>query len=131
MAKTTARREAAEGASSCPIDRNDDLLTEQIDDAWFEKIDERICREFVRQLQQLENAVVTTNSLSRQANVRALEQLHRTLERIARGYSAKGARRAARNMVNSYEAYAALERRLYPLLEAQVAETDSDGVQSR
>ncbi|HEY0106677.1 MAG TPA: hypothetical protein VGB91_11385 [Rhizomicrobium sp.] len=128
METTPIRPQAEAGATACPLDEDDPLLKDDIDDAWIDKADERICREFVRQLQQQESAFVTTNRDQRLANVRALDQLQRTLERIARRQTARVMRRSTKDAVNPDEEFAALERRLLPLLERAVADRDSKGL---
>ena len=115
---------------ACALDENDEALTDEIDSEWMDKMTDRLCREFARQVQQQENMPATTNSSQRLANVRGLDQLQRTLERLARHESVRSARRARKNSVSPDAAFAELERRLFAKLEQAAAERDSERAQS-
>jgi hypothetical protein len=106
-----------EDADACVLDDNDPLLKDEINEDWMDLMTDRIGREFARQLIQQERMPATTNNLSRLANVRALDQLQRTLERMAKQHTARNTRRAKKNARNPELARQALERRLLALLE--------------
>ena len=117
-------------AKACAIDDNDPLLKDAIDDNWINLAHERICREFARQLKQQENMRMTTNNITRLGNVRALDNLDRELERIARRNPVLATRAAAKDTVNPHDAFNTLERELLPDLEAAAAQRDSAKAQT-
>jgi hypothetical protein len=118
MPKTPERPTAVgTDADACVLDSNDPLLKEDIDDNWMDIVTDRIAREFARQVIQQENMPATTSSATHLGNVRALEQLQRTLERMAKQHSTRNVRKATKNARSPEVARQALERRLFALLE--------------
>ncbi|MEI9995703.1 MAG: hypothetical protein WDM91_13995 [Rhizomicrobium sp.] len=118
------------GTSACLLDPDDPLLKEEINEDWIDLAYERIGREFVRQLQLQERSVMTTNGDTRLKNVRSLDQLQRTLERIARGASAASLRRATKHAVHPDDAVNTLQRSLLPKLERAADERDHRDVEA-
>ncbi len=116
-------------ADDCVLDDNDPLLKDEINDDWMDLVTDRIAREFARQVQQQENMPATTNNLTRLANVRALDQLQRTLERMAKQHTARNTRRAKKHARNPELARQALERRLFALLELSSATRSLEGAE--
>ena len=116
MPPIAVRPDADADTEPCPFS-NDPLMKDPIDEDWMDKMSERICREFARQFLQQERMPATTNHIVRLSNVRALDQLYRTLERISRNHDARASRRASKNMASVDDVYAALERRLFDQLE--------------
>lgn len=115
----------------CPFDENDPLWRDPVNDQWMFSAFERVAREFARQLFQQEAMPMTTGSQTRLNNVRALDQLYKLLERMARHHVSDAKRRDALSARNADDAFIALERRLLPLLERAVAERDSKGTDRR
>lgn len=95
---------------------NDEALHDEIDDTWMDKMHERLCREFARQLIQQERAGMTTNPQNRIANVKALENLQKQYERLLRQDTARRKRHNPQDAKNERTAFLALERRLFAQL---------------
>ena len=130
MTPRPVRAEPDADAEARLLNEDDPLWKDPIDDNSVDDAQDRLFREFVRQLQQQENTHMTMNREQRLANVRALESLQRQLERMARNYHAREQRRSAKESMKPDEDFDALERRLLPLLERAMADKDKKGVVS-
>jgi hypothetical protein len=96
---------------------NDEALKNAIDETWMDKMHERLCREFARQVIQQERSGMTTNSKARLENIKTLESLQKQLERLARQDSARARRKSTGDAKSDHDTFIILERRIFAQLE--------------
>lgn len=104
----------------------------EITPEWMDDMTRRLSRETKRQIAQLENAApvigaTREDAAVRAANVRTLDSLQRTLERLNRMEAERAARRAQKGNVNPQEARARIRARIIEIVEQYDRGSRADG----
>jgi hypothetical protein len=112
---------------------NDEALKNAIDETWMDKMHERLCREFARQVIQQERSAMTTNTKARLENIKTLESLQKQLERLARQESARARRKSIGDgdSKSDRDIFLTLERRITVQIERIQSREDRQKAQAR
>ena len=125
--------QASDGEVSCAEIRKQGVTPKDINPEWMDKMVKRLFMELQKQLARVEATKPDDNDTKcasvRAANVRTLETIERTLERLARMEQERVAKRHVRATASKEEMRARLQHRINLLLEYRGEEKIPEGSQ--